>query len=320
MRRSLASEDERRGLSLADADVQIRNFDGGQKFTGYASVFNTRTAIGNPLRWGFYEQVADGAFTKTLGEGDARMLIDHDSYYVVSRVSAGTLQLLPDARGLLTDSALDPNLSYVSDLRANLANRNITGMSFGFQVTKDDWEDVDVETSDGNTAQVELRTIREVKLIEVSAVTFPAYEETTAGLRHSLVPALRRRGDKEAIARAAKARPELAELLGYDEDLASKRFFVNGLPMSVDAAREAEGLPGETQGIDTPITAKGNTMAPSEERTPETPASEPADATRTDADSTPPSEPAASTRNAPSQHQLAKVRLQVLRAQLRTAA
>jgi hypothetical protein len=221
MLRSQPSGEERRGLAFADAGVEIRDFgQAGQRFTGYASVFNVRTAIGNPLTWGFYEQVVDGTFSKTLSEGDARMLIDHDSYYVVSRVSAGTLQLSQDARGLLTDSALDSGLYYVEALRANVANRNITGMSFGFHVIKDDWAEEQVSTSDGHSVTVELRTIREVKLVEVSAVTFPAYEETTAGLRHSLVPALLRRGDREAIARAARHRPDLAGALGYDEDLA----------------------------------------------------------------------------------------------------
>lgn len=205
---------ERRRLALADASAQIRA-DGDtsqERFRGYAARFNSRTAIGNPLKWGFYEQVADGAFTKTLAEGDARFLIDHNSYYVVSRVSAGTLELAQDRGGLLTDSALDPALSYVQDLKANLLNRNITGMSFGFYVVKDDWELETVETSDGQSAEVEVRTIREVKLIEVSAVTFPAYEETEAALRH-VQAALLHRGDPNAIEQRAVYRPELRDLL-----------------------------------------------------------------------------------------------------------
>lgn len=212
--RSLLGSEERRGLTLAAAGCQIRaDGAGGERFTGHAAVFDSRTAIGNPLTWGFYEEIAPGAFTKTLSEGDARMLIDHDSYYVVSRVSADTLTLAQDKVGLAVDSALDSGLSYVSDLKVNLTNRNITGMSFGFYVVKDEWDIETVELSDGNTADVEVRRILEVRLIEVSAVTFPAYEETDAGLRHSLIPALRHRGDPEAVARLARHRPELAELL-----------------------------------------------------------------------------------------------------------
>lgn len=216
MRRSLTSSEERRGLTLSEARVEVRADEDGAnpRFAGHAAVFNTRTAIGNPLTWGFYEEIAPGAFTKTLDEGDARMLIDHDPYYVVARASADTLELSQDKIGLRTDAALDTGLSYVRDLIANLRNGNITGMSFGFYVVKDDWDVETVETSDGQTAEVEVRTIREAKLVEVSAVTFPAYEDTDAGLRALVVPALRRRGDVDAIARRAKFRPELVELLG----------------------------------------------------------------------------------------------------------
>lgn len=226
-RNSLRAGEERRGLSLDDAAIVIPDAgpDAGRRFGGYAAVFNSRTAIGNPRSWGFYESVAPGAFTKTIAEGDQRFLIDHRSEMVVSRVSAGTLHLSQDAHGLPVDSALDDELSYVRDLRANLRNRNVTGMSFGFTVPegKDEWRTEAITGPDGGEYEVDVRTIREAKLIEVSAVTFPAYEETTASLRHSLVPALLGRGDADAIQRAALGRPDLAPLLGYDAELAPVR-------------------------------------------------------------------------------------------------
>ncbi len=213
-RSSLPTDEERRGITLAAAGCEIRADDAGtERFFGHAAVFDQRTAIGNPLRWGFYEEVAPGAFTKTIAEGDARMLIDHDSYYVVSRVSAGTLDLAADKIGLAVDSALDTELTYVNDLKANLRNKNVTGMSFGFYVVKDEWFTETVETSDGQTAEVEVRRILEVRLIEVSSCTFPAYEQTDAGLRATVRTALRRRGDADAIRRRTQYLPELAELL-----------------------------------------------------------------------------------------------------------
>ncbi|MFD5875700.1 HK97 family phage prohead protease [Streptomyces sp. NPDC060322] len=202
---------ERRDLTISAADVALRATEGGaRQFFGHAAVFNSRTAIGNPLTWGFYEEIADGAFTKTLSEGDSRYLVDHDTRLVVSRVSAGSLRLAQDQIGLAVNSDLDERLSYVGDLIVNLDNRNITGMSFGFQVVKDDWQMVDVETVDGDKAEAELRIIREVKLFEVSAVTFPAYEDTDAGLR-SVGVALAARGDDAAFDRRAAYRPELLD-------------------------------------------------------------------------------------------------------------
>jgi HK97 family phage prohead protease len=205
--------EERRDLALAVAGVQLRAAEGDDqqvhRFGGHAAVFNQRTAIGNPLTWGFYEEIAPGAFSKTLSEGDARFLIDHDTRLVVSRVSAGSLRLSQDRDGLAVDADLDTRLSYVADLVVNLDNRNITGMSFGFRVIKDDWETVSVETSEGDV-EAELRIIREVQLFEVSAVTFPAYEGTDAALR-SVGVALASRGDTAAFDRRAEHRPELLD-------------------------------------------------------------------------------------------------------------
>lgn len=214
---TLIGTEERRRLSLSAADVAIRAEGGADRFGGYAAVFNSRTSIGNPLRWGFYEEIADGAFTKTLTEGDARMLIDHDSYYVVSRVSAGSLLLAEDNHGLAVDSALDNGLSYVSDLRANVNNKNITGMSFGFYVIKDEWNSETVEIEGADPVQVDVRIIREVRLVEVSAVTFPAYTDTEAELK-AVARALDHRGDLAAVEARATFRPELLDLVHIERE------------------------------------------------------------------------------------------------------
>lgn len=209
--------EERRRLSVSTAGISLRaegDGDGGpERFHGYGAVFGVRTAIGNPLRWGFFEEIASGAFASTIAEHDARKLIDHDSYYVVSRVSAGSLALTEDERGLVVDSALDDGLSYVRDLKANVRNGNITGMSFGFLCTDDTWttEQVEVPGFD-QPVDVDVRTVNEVQLVEVSSVTFPAYTDTEADLR-SVATALVHRGDAAAIERRAADRPELLELL-----------------------------------------------------------------------------------------------------------
>lgn len=208
MIRTATLERELREQSLAASDFELRADDdgGARRFTGHAAVFNVRTAIGNPLTWGFYEEVAPGAFTKTLLEGDQRMLIDHQSHLLCARTSAGDLRLAQDKVGLLTDADMDEQLSYVRDLVLNLDARRITGMSFGFYVTKDAWSTEDALDSagkellgaDGKAIQVEVRRILEVRLLEVSAVTFPAYEETDAALR-----AVRSRTEPDPLGRRA---------------------------------------------------------------------------------------------------------------------
>lgn len=176
---------EMRSRSLDECGAQVRaaaSDNGSPVFTGHAAVFDSRTAIGNPLSWGWYEEIASGAFSKTLQEGDARFLVDHDTSMLLARVSAGDLRLAEDSVGLDVEADLDTELSYARDLVRNLERRRITGMSFGFRVTKDEWSQVDIEAGD-QTVSADLRVIREVQLFEVSAVTFPAYEATDAGLR-----------------------------------------------------------------------------------------------------------------------------------------
>lgn len=180
---------ERRTRSLDDTDARLLRAedDTPQRFTGHAAVFDSRTTIGNPLKWGWFEEIDRSAFDKTLAEGDARFLIDHDTQLIVARVTAGDLRLRTDDVGLAVDADLDAELSYVRDLARNLEKRRITGMSFGFYVVRDEWTTIDVEVTDdqGNTTteSATLRRLTEVRLLEVSAVTFPAYEDTDAGLR-----------------------------------------------------------------------------------------------------------------------------------------
>jgi len=215
----LATE-ERRDLALNEAGIAVRAADGGAKrFHGTAMLYGVRAAIGNPKTWGFYEEFAPGAAARSLGEFDQRMLIDHDTYYLVSRVSAGDLTLSDTSRGVAVDSGLDDELSYVRDLTRNVEQRRITGMSIGFMVVpgRATWSEIEVEEPRGDgkveVFTADLRRIEEIDLIEVSAVSFPAYVDTDADVRHRVGPALLERGDPAAIERRAAFRPELRQLL-----------------------------------------------------------------------------------------------------------
>lgn len=213
--------EERRSIALATAGVQLRAAGDGtpERFYGLAAAYNVRAPIGNPETWGFFEEFLPGTFAGSLAVDDQRMLIDHDSYYLVSRVSAGDLTLPETSRGVEVDSELDDELSYVRDLKVNVRKRRITGMSIGFRVNVggDTWSTIDVEKPlpDGRIQvyKAELRTVHTAQLIEVSAVTWPAFVDTEAALRYAIGPALTLRGDADAINRRAAHRPELAGLL-----------------------------------------------------------------------------------------------------------
>lgn len=153
------------------ADLEVREEGEGKlRFRGYAAVFDS---LSEDL--GFREKVAPGAFRRTLqGKADIRLLLNHDANFVLARTKNGSLKLEEDERGLAVEAELAPT-SYAQDLAVLLRRKDVDQMSFGFQVMRDDWEDHE----DGSR----VRTLKEVRLFDVSVVSFPAYEETTAELR-----------------------------------------------------------------------------------------------------------------------------------------
>lgn len=149
--------------------VEVRAADDGKRtLVGYAAVFNSRTDIGG---W-WTEQIAPGAFSETI-KGDVRALVDHDMGRVIGRTKSGTLRLAEDDRGLRVEIDV-PNTTDGNDLWELVERGDISGMSFGFHVTKQEWDE---------TVDPPLRTIQTVELLEVSAVAFPAYDDTELGKR-----------------------------------------------------------------------------------------------------------------------------------------
>lgn len=171
---------ERFRANIDSRSVERREDGGPIGFKGHAAVFNKPTWIG-PKRFGFREQVSPGAFAKTIKEADVRFLINHDPNFLLARNTAGTLTLSEDKNGLKTVADMAP-VSYAQDLAILLERGDISQMSFAFEVVKDSWEIDDDEN--------ELRTLLELKLHDVSVVTYPAYEETDAALRDAAFDAL----------------------------------------------------------------------------------------------------------------------------------
>jgi HK97 family phage prohead protease len=174
----------------ADVEMRVSADSGAPVFAGRAVVYNTWTEIGDARAgWGFFEQIEPGAVSKTIQEADIRMLVDHNSSLLVARKSAGDIRFRTSDLGLEVEADLDMELSYVRDMARNLEKRRLSGMSYAFQVVRDSWDTVDV-TLDGKTFEADQRSIQEMRLSEVSVVTFPAFPTTEAGLR-SMVSEIR---------------------------------------------------------------------------------------------------------------------------------
>lgn len=148
------------------------------RLTGYAAVFNQNSVQLDDGTGPFTERIEPGAFAGGLG-GDIRALYNHNTDLVLGRTRAGTLRLAEDHRGLAFDLDV-PDTQAGRDLTISVARGDLSGMSFGFSVPKggDAWAKV------GNDWT---RSLRSVRLIEVSPCTFPAYLGTEAIMRSANV-------------------------------------------------------------------------------------------------------------------------------------
>lgn len=149
--------------------------------TGYAAVFNSESTI-TPS---FSEVIRPGAFDRALREKqDVRALFNHSSNKILGRTKSGTLRLSVDDKGLRYEIDA-PNTTVANDLIESIDRGDIDASSFGFIARGQKWNET---TKDGKTTY--LRELNDVDLQDVSPVTFPAYDATSAGVRSRLFEGL----------------------------------------------------------------------------------------------------------------------------------
>lgn len=165
----------------------------GLTLEGYAAVFDTPTRI-NSWEGMFDEQIARGAFKKSIRETTPVLQFDHGRHPMVGSIPLGSIETLrEDAQGLFVKAQLHDNW-LVKPVRDAIASGSVDGMSFRFGVVKDEWRDAKgnlitdpaelerlIWASDPKN--VPLRTLREVKVPELGPVVFPAYASTSVGVR-----------------------------------------------------------------------------------------------------------------------------------------
>lgn len=160
----------------------------GSILVGRPIVYDSKTDIG-----GWFEEVIErGALDKT-DLTDVRFLVNHDTSKIPlarsrKNTENSTMKLTVDEDGMGIRVSLDTeNNSEARNLFSAVERGDITGMSFMFSIKDEEWDNID---SDYPTRRI--KGISSV--IEVSAVTFPAYEETSISAR-----------DKGALENARKA-------------------------------------------------------------------------------------------------------------------
>jgi HK97 family phage prohead protease len=165
--------------------------------TGYALKYETLSQnLG-----GFVETVARGAVDKSLADGlDVLARYNHEDNMLLGRTSSGTVSLSSDEVGLAYTVDL-PDTTVGRDLAVLAERGDVYQSSFAFYTVSDSW---------GQTEQgFPLRTLEQVRLVDVAPVNTPAYLDTSSGLR-SLAEA---RGLSFDDVRTAAEANRLAELM-----------------------------------------------------------------------------------------------------------
>lgn len=157
-------------------EVRAEQNEKGNIITGKPIVYNSRTNIGP-----FDEIIEPGALNNT-DLRDVRFLVNHDMSKIPlarSRRNNGnsTMQLSIDNDGMSIEVLLDTeNNAEARALYSAVQRGDITGMSFLFDVDAEEWDELDSEHP--------TRHVRSIStVVEVSAVTFPAYESTEINAR-----------------------------------------------------------------------------------------------------------------------------------------
>lgn len=200
---------ERRFISPAAAQLRIdKPADAPPAIEGYGAVFYRADDPGTEYElWqDVYERILPGAF-EGVQDADVRSLFNHDSNWVLGRNRADppTLHLDVDPLGLRY-RVTPPDTQAVRDqVLTPIYRGDVDGSSFMFWPRLVSWTQ---EVRDGRT--IEIREIKQVELIEVGPVTFPAYAATSAGVRAEGQDLAAIRADAAAHRRQRAAQAQIA--------------------------------------------------------------------------------------------------------------
>lgn len=157
--------------------MEIRKLDDGSlHITGYVNITDKpsrvlRDSKGNS----FVERVEPRCFARALNSGDnVKFLLNHNHDINLGSLDEGNLKLTEDNIGLKIDATVNND-----KVRKAYDEGGFSGFSYGFQKIKDNFRDWD--------NGVQLRTLQEIRLIEVSLLdskTVPAYFGSLVNVEH----------------------------------------------------------------------------------------------------------------------------------------
>ena len=168
---------ETKYIRAFDFEVRAEQTEGhGHSLTGRPIVFGQRTDLG------WHDEIIEQGALDVTDLKDVRFLVNHNTDMIPLARSRNnnensTMQMSVDQDGMGIRVDLDiENNAEAKSLYSAVARGDISGMSFMFTVDKDSWDDIESEHP--------TRHIRSIgRVMEVSAVTFPAYSQTSIQAR-----------------------------------------------------------------------------------------------------------------------------------------
>jgi HK97 family phage prohead protease len=188
--------------TVEDGGTTGTDAEDGLSLEGYAAVFGQTTRI-DSWEGCFDETIQRGAFLRSLKQLMPVLQFDHGRHPMVGSIPLGSFtDLREDAQGLYVLARLHDNW-LIEPVRDAIESKAVNGMSFRFQVVRDEWRDhtgkkikpehvaqrvYSADPSDPTT--ILTRTLLELRCPELGPVVFPAYAGTSVAVRSQDVSAL----------------------------------------------------------------------------------------------------------------------------------
>lgn len=177
----------------------------GNTLDGFAAVFKRQTII-DSWEGKFKEEIAPGSMKKSFRENPPVIQFDHGRHPLVGSIPIASIKTIreevdperaPDGGAHLIAPLHDNWL--IHPVRDAIASGSINGMSFRFGVVREEWRDhtgklitdedelrallMRTWREDVPDDELLLRTLKELKVPELGPVVWPAYRDTSVGVR-----------------------------------------------------------------------------------------------------------------------------------------
>lgn len=201
--------------------LETREENGSGIVTGRPIVFGQKTDLG------FFDEYIEAGALDDANLSDVRLCLNHDTSYVYARSRRNnpknTMNIYPNSEGLDIEANLAIDESpKAQDFFSAIKRGDIDKMSFMFSIDEERWEDLE---SDHPT-----RVITKIgSVVEVSAVTFPAYDTTSINARSRETLESARLELENARARSVKDSAEADHKTNELELLKEKTKFLGGI-------------------------------------------------------------------------------------------